>query len=228
MHRKRNICDLKFTLFVFLLFLGLTSCRDSSQAEEGVFSYSNLLPAGIESRCEDPTGDANYVSDNAWDYVLGNADFRAALVGTGEFSADSNDLILLVAIEMTNRTNPIYDALLAGFSDDVKQSVMITISAATEPGHTIRYDIGFEQTTTQNQPLVTVSRFDSSASDADMYIDVYEVAGKFEDGLFSAGIPVTIFKGIAKGSTWVAFSFSSLSVSGTFSMARDKCGGGIL
>ena len=190
-----------------------TSCASgSTTAVESSSPQSN-----IESRCTDPKGDIEVTGQYSWDYVNQIADLASVAIATGPFDANSDQPILLVGIEMFVQTNPVAELSLAD-GNPPRQSVAVNISPASPIDDLLYYTIQFEQTTTQ--PDLTVTRVSPDASPT-----IYSSTANFENGMFSAGVPLEILNGIGVGSKWQAMTAGSLLVDVALAMAFDGCDG---
>ena len=194
----------------------IASCSKEPQSKPA----NEAFPSGIESRCSDPQGDIEIIGENSWEFVNNNADIASATIATGQFDVNSEQNVLLIGIEMFVKTNPIAELSLTGNSEAGSQSVAINISPPTPINDLLYYTIKFEQTQIDGSPNVSVTRTSADSSQT-----VYSSTANFENGLFSAGIPLNIFSQVGIASTWKAMSFSSLMVDTTMATASDSCEG---
>ena len=194
----------------------VTACS----ASDDPVSTENSIPLGIESRCDDPSGDVEIVGENSWDYVNQIADLNSAVVTTGRFDANSDQPTLLVGIRMYAKTNPIAELAMAGSADSAQQSATISIAPVTAREDLLYYHITFEQTSIANEPQLKVVRISAEATPT-----IYSAPASFEDGLFAAAISLDLLSGISAGSKWKAFSIGSMVIGGVLAMANDDCDG---
>ena len=202
----------RLMLPLFITLLATSCARGSTPSVE-----SSSPQIGIESRCTDPRGDIELIGEYSWDYVNQIADLASVAIATGPFDANSDQPILLVGVEMFVQSNPVAELSLAD-GDPPRQSVAVNISPASPIDDLLYYIIKFDQTTTQ--PELTVTRVSPDASPT-----IYSSTANFENGMFSAGVPLEVLTGIGVGSKWDAITFGSLLVDVALAMASDVCDG---
>lgn len=188
-----------------------TSCTSSPSASTDTVT----LPTGIESRCADPSGDVEVTGEYSWDFVNQIADLASATIATGTFDTNSDQVVLLVGVEMHVQSNPVAELSLAG-GNLPNQTAAINIFPAAPVDGLLYYQVNFEQTTTQ--PTLKVMRFGGDGTPT-----IYESTANFETGMFSAGIPLDVLPGIGVGSEWTAMTIGSLLIDAALAMASDSC-----
>lgn len=194
------------------------ACSQGGQHESDAIS----LPSEVTSRCDDPRGDIQIIGENSWEFVNGIADLASAALATGRFDANSDQLLLIVGIKMHEESNPIADLALAGNTTSSQQWASVILYPPLPKNDLIYYSITFKQTARFDEPTIDVVRMSSTESPT-----TYSATGKFENGLFSAGIPLDQFAGIGIGSTWTAVTNASLMIDGVLAMAEDRCNGAL-
>lgn len=200
-----------YLLALILAPLIATSCTNGSS----VATDTVTLPTGIESRCDDPSGDVEVVGEYSWDFVNQMADLASAMIATGPYGTNSDQVVLLVGVEMHLQSNPVTEFSLAGGNLPL-QTAAINIFPASPVDGLLYYQVNFEQTATQ--PILKVVRFGGGATPT-----IYTSTADFETGLFYAGIPLELLPGIGVGSEWTAITSASFLLDTTVAIAIDTC-----
>jgi hypothetical protein len=185
-------------------------------------SDANSLPIEVTSRCDDPRGDTQTIGENSWEFVNGIADLASAAMATGRFDANSDQMLLIVGISMFEQSNPIADLALAGNRSSSQQWASVILYPTSPRNDLTYYLIKFQQTARVNEPTIDVLRMSSTESPT-----IYSATGEFQNGLFSAGIPLDLLEGIGIGSTWSAMTNASLMIDGVLAIAEDRCDGSL-